>query len=394
MYASVLLQPKKGYMQTKNLLRLYIAMNILEEPLFWGPILLVAMAKLGHMSGEQIFLSEALGTGLVLLLDAPSGILADMIGRKRCVVIGKLCFLTSLCFLAFMEQPLHGYVANIFWAIGVSLRSGAESALIYDELQKRDALHEYQTLMKKTHSYWFFVAAVTTLVSGFIAEIDLRLPLLLSLPGVIVSSILIFFFPTEERRAHEQTFANYKAHMFEAIKELRHNKNLRSLILWLAVLGVMGKIYFFTYNPYLELVHVPYSHAGIIFSTINIVAFIASRYASEIQEKLGRVGVGFGLCLQGVIMLIQSVFTHYLSGWLFAVQGLTRGYINTVSEPHLNKEITSERRATVLSFQSSLSGSLQVVGFVVTTPLSGNVTTLLLALGVVAVILGYLSRKV
>lgn len=381
-------------MKTKTLLRLYLATSLLEEPLFWGPVLLVALAKLGHMSIEQIFLSEALAVGIILVLDAPSGILADMIGRKTCVVLGKLCYLLSTFFLAFMETPLHGYIANILWAIGVSLRSGADSALIYDELKRRDALPEYQALMKKTHSYWFLLTAFTTLATGFIAEIDLRLPLLLSLPGVIISSVLILFFPTEEKRIHEHTFENYKRHMLEAAQEVLNNKRLRSLIIWLALLGVMGKIYFFTYNPYLELVHVPYSHVGIIFSTINIFAFIASRYAFQIQEKMKCVGFGIGFCLQGVTMLIQGVFTHYLSGWLFGIQGLTRGYINTVSEPLLNKEIGSGKRATVLSFKSSLSGLLQVTGFLITSPLSGNITTLLLVLGVMSLFLAVLSRKV
>jgi len=369
-------------------------MSMLEEPLFWGPILLLAMAKLGHMSTEQIFLSEAIATGLVLVLDAPSGTLADMIGRKKCVVLEKLCYLVSIIFLGFMETPVHVYISNVLWAVGVSLCSGAESALIYDELKKRGELDEYEILMKKTHSYWFFLTAFTTVAAGFIAEINLRLPLIISLPGVIISSILILFFPAEEKRIREHTMANYKLHMIEAMQEVWNNSRLKSLLLWLAILGVMGKVYFFTFNPYLELVHIPYGEVGIIFSTINIFAFIASRYAFQIQEKLKCVGFGIGFCLQGVMMLIQGLFTHYLSGWLFGTQGLTRGYFNTVREPLLNKEIESSKRATVLSFQSSLSSFLQVAGFLITSALSGDITTLLLMLGVVSIFLGGLSRKI
>lgn len=369
-------------------------MSMFDEPLFWGPVILVAMAKLGHMSPEQIFLSEAFATALVLVLDAPSGMLADLIGRKNCVIFGKICFLTSTILTAFMECPLHGYLANILWAIGVSLRSGAESALIYDELQKRDALSEYQILMKKTHSYWFLLTAFTTLAAGFMAEIDLRLPLLLSLPGVILSSSLIFFFPPEEKRSHEHSLNNYKEHVSEAVKEVLSSKKLKSLLLWLALFGVMRKIYFFTYNPYLELVHIPYSQVGIIFSAINIFSFVASRYAFQIQKKLNCVGLWIGFLLQGVTMLVQGTFTHYFSGWLFGIQGLVRGYIDTVSDPILNKEIDSSKRATVLSFQSSLSSLFQVIGFLLTSTLSGSITTLLLSLGVLAIFLSVLSRKI
>lgn len=382
-------------MKTKTLLRLYLFMSLLEEPLFWGPILLVAMAKLGHMSTEQIFLSEALATGLVLVLDAPSGILADMLGRKMCVTLGKLCFLVSTLFLAFMDSPLHGYIANVLWAVGVSLRSGADSALIYDELQKRDALDEYQPLMRKTHSYGFFITACTTLATGFIAEVDLRLPLLISLPGVVISNILILFFPTEDKRTHEHTLANYKKHMVEAVQEVWNNKRLKLLLIWFALLGMMGKIYFFTYNPYLELVRIPYGQVGIIFCGINFFAFVASRYAFQIQEKLKCVGFGIGFWLQGVVMLIQAGFTHYLSGWLFILAGGVRwGYINTITEPLLNKEIEGGKRATVLSFQSSLSSLLQVTGFLIASPLSGSITTLLAVLGMISLFLGVLSRKV
>jgi MFS family permease len=381
-------------MQTKSLLRLYLLMSLLEEPLFWGPILLLAMAKLGHMSVEQLFLSEALAMGLILLLDAPHGVLADVVGRKICVIMGKFCFLISTCMLAFMETPLHGYLANVLWAIGISLRSGAESALIYDELALRDALHEYPPLMKRCHSYWFFMTALTTLATGFIAEINLRLPLLLSLPGVFISTILIFFFPKEVKTAERvHTWRNYKNHVKDAWKEVRRNKTLQTLIIWLSISGVLGKLYFFTYNPYLELVRVPYSHVGIIFALLNLVAFGMSRYAFLVHETLARVGISFGFLLQSGIMFTQIIFIQPLSGWMLCAQGLTRGYLMTISESLLNKEIETKKRATVLSFHSSCGSILQILGFLIIAPISNNILLVLFVLGVTTLTCSFLSRR-
>jgi hypothetical protein len=248
--------------------------------------------------------------------------------------------------------------------------------------------------MKRVYSSSFFINAFTTLVAGFLAEVSIRLPLMLSLPGVVISCIIICFFPQEERVMVKHTMANYKKHLREALGEVKKNKRLQSLLIWLALLGVMSKLYFFTYNPYLEMVHVPYREVGAIFFAINIFGFIASRYATEIGEWLGGGG-GFRVwfLLQGALMLIQGLFTQYLSGFLFALQGITRGYVYTVKEPLMNKEIGSEKRATVLSFQSSLSGLLQVMMFLVVSPLSGNVTMLLLVLGVASLALSFLSRK-
>jgi len=382
-------------MKTKTLLNLYLIESILDDPLFWGPVLILALSKLGHMSNEQIFLSEAFATGLILILDAPSGMLADLIGRKKCVIIGKILFLISLLFMAFMTSPIHGYIANAFWAIGVSLKSGADSALIYDELKKRNALDEYKLYCEKQNSYSFLLAALTTLSAGFIAEIDLRLPMILSIPGVLISTILVFFFPKEERKTHEHSFANYKLHMLDAYKEVLNNKILQTLLLWFAILGVLGKIYFFTYNPYLEMVKIPYSEIGFIFCGINIFAYVASKYAFKIQEKLGNLGVGLIFIFQGIIMLVQASFVNKFSGLLFVLAGGVRwGYMSTISGPVLNSEIQSEKRATVLSFYSSFSSMLQVIVFVIASPLSGNIPVLLAVIGVTSLALGFISRKV
>lgn len=385
---------RKSKMETRTLLRLYLVASLLNDPLFWGPVLLLALAKLGHMSIEQIFISEVIAVTLILILDAPSGVFADMIGRKRSVVIGKVCYLVSVLFFACMTTPVHGFIANIMWALSASLQSGAKSALIYDELKKRNAVHEYRRLSERTRSYWFLMTACTTLATGFLAEIDLRLPLLLSIPGVIVSTVLVFFFPRESPYEHTKSLPNACIHMKEALHEVLKNKRLRSLIIWISLFGITSKMYFFIYNPYLELVEIPYSHVGIIFSLINLSAYLASTYAFRIYKKLHHVGFNLWFGIQSITMFIQTCFAYQFSGWLFGVQGFGRGYVTTVCDPIMNEEIASEKRATVLSFESSLGSLFQVLSFLVMSPLTADIHMFLAVLGSITLIFSFLSRKV
>lgn len=381
-------------METKTLTKMCLLTTLLEEPLFLGPVILIALAKLAHMSTEQIFLSETVCMLIILLLDAPSGILADMIGRKKCVILGKVIFLIAIFFIAFMTTPLHGFIANVLWSISVVLCSGAESALIYDEFIKRNANEEYKIVIKKSNSYKFFLLSFTAFASGFLAEIDLRLPLILSIPLVVISTILIFFFPKEISIKKEHSYLLYKQHIIEAFGEIYKKKKLRELILWLAILGVMSHLYFFTYNPYLILVTVPYRDVGIIFAVINIFAFLVARYAFVLQEKMKKVGFGFTFLFSGIIMIIQANFLHYLSGWLIALQGFQRGYFTTITEPLLNKEIESEKRATVLSCSSSFGSLLASFCFLITSSMSNNIPLLLMILGITSILFAFLSRKI
>jgi len=348
------------------------------------------------MSITEVFLSEAVATAIILMFDAPSGMIADSFGRKRCVVVGKFLFLGSTICIACMTSPIHGYVANILWAFSVVLISGAESALVYDELKKRNALGEYQKLVKDVQSYSFLLVAFTTVITGFVAEINLRLPLILSIPGVCIATVLACYLPrdvpSKSHRAH--TFESYKHHMYEAVQEVMRSSRLKVLFVWLAIFAVMGKLYFFIYNPYLELVQVPYSHIGIIFSLINIASFLTAKYAFWFKERINHVGLWIGFVIQGVTMFLQAYFVQYISGWFFISQGIARGYVNTVATPLLNEEIESQKRATVLSFHSSLMSLLQVGLFLVMAPFSGDIPLFLCILGGVTLVMSFLSRKV
>ncbi len=380
-------------MHTKTLLRTFVAISILGEPILLGPVIIIALGKLAHMSGEQIFFSESLATLLIILMDAPGGIIADKIGRKTCIILGHISLLASVTLIACMNTPLHGIVANLLWAMSIALLSGAETAYIYDTLEERNALHEYEELVKKSLSYKFALAAIATLLSGFLAEISLRLPLLLSIPGIVIASFLTFLLPKEKKIAYSHSFKEYYLHLREAALEAFHNPRLRMLLVWVALFGVTTKIYFFTYAPFLDRLHVPYSLIGIIFCFINIASFISAHFAFTLQKKLRRNGIGLMFFIQGGLQLVQAITVASWSGWLFSLQGLVRGYTSTISDPMLNKEISKEKRATILSFESSLKNVLSALIFLLIAPLNNDPVLLIGCLGIISFVFGSMTRK-
>ncbi len=371
-----------------------MAMTILTDPLFWGPIVILSLNKLAHMNAEQVFFSESLAMALILLLDAPSGILADKLGRKPCVGLGIGAFLVGIVIFATMTSPLHGYTANCLWAIGVSLTSGAKSALIYDELASRGEESRYELLVKQTMSVRFFIVAVATLATGPLAEINLRLPLYLSIPGVAVAFVVAIMLPENAKPQHQKhTLKLYLEHTKDSLSTLRANVPLMKLIMWFALLSVIGKMYFFTYNPYLDLVGVSYTTVGFIFTGINLVAFFASRYAFVVRKRLKSIGFCYVFIYYSAMMTLQGVLR---SDWLsiaMIANGLVYGYIHTVKEPELNRMIASDKRATLLSFESTFVGMLQMAGFALVAPFSSNTFTFLTGLGMVALLLALASRK-
>ena len=103
------------------------------------------------LSYAQMTLLEVIGTTFLIALQLPTGALADLIGRKKTIVlgwlvtgIGNILFAHAVDFPSFIATYL---VVNF----GFALVSGADMALIYDSL--KEAGQEENRLQRFAHMY-------------------------------------------------------------------------------------------------------------------------------------------------------------------------------------------------------------------------------------------------
>jgi MFS family permease len=80
----------------------------------------------------------------VLLLEVPSGYLSDRIGRKHTLILGALFFPIGIGVYMLGSVIWHFILAEIFIAGANSMRSGCDSALIYDTLLMMKQESEYK----------------------------------------------------------------------------------------------------------------------------------------------------------------------------------------------------------------------------------------------------------
>ena len=103
------------------------------------PIIVIFFKENG-LSLTQIMILQSVYSLTVALTEIPSGYFADFFGRKKSIIIstilsfcGYLIFSNYCSFEAFI-------IAEILIALGGSLMSGADSALMYDSLKKLTTL--------------------------------------------------------------------------------------------------------------------------------------------------------------------------------------------------------------------------------------------------------------
>lgn len=343
-------------------LRLYRLYAIFNEPLFWGPIIICSLQKLAHMPLPDIYYMESVVLCICVFLDIPSGALADIIGRRKTIIIGRVFLLGSAFFFATMSNPLEAWVGNILWAIGFSMQSGADTALLYDTLRECDRQSEYKRVEGQAVGSRFLLVAFCSLATGFLANIHLRLPLYLSIPFILISLVASFFWKEPIRIGHYSMRKQLNVLKQGGTFVLR-SVEVRWMVGFAALIATTSKLWFFTYNPYFELVGIKIVQYGIIFFLLNVVAWFSSHYAYKLENYIGegKSIVGMILCV-GVPILIMGLIPIWPFAYLVLIQNVVRGSMRPFVGDYMNRHIETDVRATVLSVQSSASNLVAIVG--------------------------------
>jgi predicted MFS family arabinose efflux permease len=102
----------------------------------------------------------------------------------------------------------------------------------------------------------------------------------------------------------------------------------------------------------MEGVNIPVKYFGMLFFIFNITAAFISRRSSYIMDKTKPKTLTFMAFLLIVSFLILGTVRIWPGVFAILLQQAARGLYRPVTTKYLNKHIPSDKRATILSFQS------------------------------------------
>lgn len=341
--------------------RLYKLYKTFGEPLMWGPILISCLMNLGHMKLSEIYFMESIVLVGTIFLQIPTGALADIIGRKKTILIGSFLLSFSTILFSTIHSPQSVWIANIVWMIGFSLCSGADSAFLYDSLKLLGRETEYKKIEGVSVGNRYLITAICSIFVGYLAEYYTRLPIFLSIPGVVFSTVIVFFFK-EPKTNKKYTPREQVDVMKVSLLFVSKHKEVKWIIFFVTLIGVTSKVWFFTYNPYFELVGLNLKYYGFVFFILNIVAWFFSKNVSNISKRVKGINIIILLVLLIAIpiLIMSSVPSVFCVGMVF-FQNIARGFMGPFFGEFINKHLNKENRATVLSIQSAVSGLAQFI---------------------------------
>lgn len=348
------------------------------------PVIVLFWQDNGLTLTQVTFLQSALAITLIVL-EVPSGYIADIFGRKKVFIWGALCYLLSIIIYIFGYSFIPFLLAEISFAVGLSLLSGADSAFLYDTLKELKREADFKTIYGKSVFYRLGATAIFSLIGGYIATFDMRYTWIAALiPGMLMVILSLYMF---EPRRHKLIYD--KGYTKTLLKVLHTNvlkqTKLKWLIIYAAIIFAFYHSAYWLYQPLLELTGIKVAFFGVIFAAFFLVSGIVSKYAHPIEERLGKKKLFISLTLiTGITLLLMSKFLFLFTFSFIFLHAFVRGIYTVVVTDYVNQLTDSSIRATVLSMQNLVARFV----FAIIAPLAGvfaDIYTVPQALGIMGV---------
>ncbi|MFC2152602.1 MFS transporter [Bacteroidota bacterium] len=289
----------------------------------------------------------------IVILEIPSGYLADILGRKKTLVIGSV-----LGFIGFFTYSIsYGFIgfliAEIILGFGQSLISGADSAMLFDTLDELERKDEYVKFEGRIISIGNLAETIAGIVGGVLVGISLRFPYIVQ-TGVAFIAIPAALTLLEPNRNTKMLNIGFK-YILQTVKySLYDNSELRWNIIHSSIIGAATlTMATLIVQPYLLLIELPLFYFGIIWPALNLTVGIVAFYAYKIENKLNKpkslIIITIFIPL-GFIALSQVV--AYWGIVILFIFYLFRGFATPVLKDYINQLTDSNVRATVLSVRN------------------------------------------
>lgn len=318
----------------------------------WFPIPTIILFYQSHgLDIEQAVLLKTILSLSILVLEVPSGYIADRLGRKLCLVAGGAIWTFGWLFYCVGSSFTVFAIAEILTGIAGSLISGADTAIAYETLLQSGKVSQYRTLEGRMVAIAGISEAVCGIVGAAIAQLDLVYPFYLQTVCLLLYCCLALTL-TEPKRQME-TVDNRIESLKTIIIDVFSRPNLRWLILLSGTFSTASFLIVWFSQDYLQQIDVSIAAMGWIWALFHGMMSLASVNARRVQAVWGirRTLLVLVLSLAMAYILLGSIDSRWGIAFIATIY-VVRGFYSPLILNQINQQIPSSTRATVLSLNS------------------------------------------
>jgi MFS family permease len=362
--------------ESKSIQRVYLILLLLHTlaaSFIWGINTLFLLDA--GLDNTQAFAANACFTAGLVLFEIPTGVTADIRGRRFSYLLGTLTLALATALYLWLWQasaPFWAWaVVSMFLGLGFTFFSGAVEAWLVDALKASGYEGRLDEVLAKGEIVEGVAMLTGAVAGGYLAQVsNLGVPYLVRVVILVLNFALAFalmrdvgFTPKRDGKP----LIEVKRVLGGALQYGLRNPPVRAVMMAnLFTDGVAGYA-FYAMQPYLlQLYGDPkaFGMAGLAAAVVGGAQIAGGLLVPHLARLFRwRTSVLLAAVLLGTVALAAIAFApwFWIALGLFAFWGLAFSTIVPVRQAYVNDLIPSEQRATVLSFESLMGSSGGVV---------------------------------
>src|SRR3954463_11008165 len=356
--------------------RTYLTLTLLttlSASFIWGINTLFLLDA--GLNNTEAFAANAFFTLGQVLFEIPTGVVADVQGRRFSFLLGAATLMLSTILYLVMwnvHAPLIGWaIASILLGLGFTFFSGATEAWLVDALNSTGFTGSLEHVFGRAQVIGGGAMLVGSVAGGFVAQFtNLGVPYLLR-AGMLGVTLVVAFFAMHDlgfKPVRGLTPLGADKNVVDgAVDGGLRNRPVRWLMLAAPFAGGVGIYVFYAAQPYLlQLFGDPnaYGIAGIAAALVAGAQIVGGMLVHRVRRlfrlRTNALLLG-GLLTSSLLVLIGLTTNFAIALALLAAWCLVFAFESPIRQAFINGLIPSEQRATVLSFDSLMSSAGGVV---------------------------------
>lgn len=330
------------------LLRLY-AYCFFRELIAIYPFYAVMFVERG-LDGSDISILFAVWSGIVILLEVPTGALADRYSRKSLLSLAQVvraagfaCWLISPTFWGFL-------VGFLLWGACSAIGSGTFEALVYDELADRGESDTFVRVLGRTRSAASIGMIVSALSVTWLFDLGYTFLLVASVSVCLLTSLVILLLPAAPR-AKTVAPDRYLTILRNGTACVSTNRLLLRLLIFAAIAFALPQSLDEYWPVFATEVGVPTSALGVLIAVISALQATGSAIAHRFSFlRLRSTFLVFAFC--GLLLVAAGSTDSPVSLGPLLIFVLILSILNVLIDGRLQDAIPGDVRATVSSVKN------------------------------------------
>lgn len=332
----------------RNILLLKIT-SVLVNSYFWLGIWLFYYLLFTDYKGVGLIEMVAFANGL--LMEIPTGALADLLGKRKSLILGYFIKTIGQLVMVFANSLTMLVLSVFILGPGYGLVSGTKEALLFDSLKQLKRENEYEQHLSDINKYSLIALAVASAVGGFLYSVNIRLPFLLTGVCMLFATAIAFFFKEPVMDTDTFSLKQFIAQTTKGFGSLKAGVLKSRFVVLVMLFAAFTHLVYQVFDSALAIEFgFKEQWLGIFFAVATLAAAAGNHFYVSIKNKLGLTNLYYLLLvLIGMSIVVSPIAGLYIGGLSIMLREFLQGYPNILATDAINKTTPSNIRTTTIS---------------------------------------------